>query len=60
MSGRAGGSARPGFSTRGLGGACHEGYFSCFSRELDASGRLVRVAEPVFDAEAVYHSDPSR
>jgi phosphoribosyl-AMP cyclohydrolase len=39
---------------RQVGGACHEGYRSCFFRRLDAEGRLERVAEPVFSAERVY------
>jgi phosphoribosyl-AMP cyclohydrolase len=38
---------------RQVGGACHEGYLSCFSRELRA-GDLVRIAEAVFDPERVY------
>ncbi|MDX2039063.1 MAG: phosphoribosyl-AMP cyclohydrolase [Isosphaeraceae bacterium] len=38
---------------RQVGGACHEGYLSCFSRELRA-GDLVRIAEAVFDPEHVY------
>jgi len=35
------------------GAACHEGYKSCFFRELTA-GELVVVAEKVFDPNAVY------
>jgi phosphoribosyl-AMP cyclohydrolase len=37
-----------------VGGACHEGYRSCFARRLDPDGRLTRTAERVFDPEAAY------
>ena len=36
------------------GGACHEGYYSCFFRRLDDDGGWQVVAEKVFDPEAVY------
>jgi phosphoribosyl-AMP cyclohydrolase len=36
------------------GAACHEGYPSCFFRELDA-GELRVVGERVFDPKAVYN-----
>jgi phosphoribosyl-AMP cyclohydrolase len=39
---------------RQVGGACHEGYRSCFSRRVGPGGRLERAAEPVFSPEAVY------
>src|SRR5207237_994590 len=39
---------------RQVGGACHEGYRSCFFRAVDAAGRLEVIAEPVFEAEQVY------
>lgn len=39
---------------RQVGGACHEGYRSCFSRRVASDGRLELVAQPVFEAEAVY------
>jgi phosphoribosyl-AMP cyclohydrolase len=45
---------------RQVGGACHEGYRSCFFREVDASGGLRAIAEPVFDAECVYKATPAR
>ncbi|HEY2154906.1 MAG TPA: phosphoribosyl-AMP cyclohydrolase [Isosphaeraceae bacterium] len=45
---------------RQVGGACHEGYRSCFYREVDGEGGLRAVAEPVFDAERVYHAPPAR
>jgi phosphoribosyl-AMP cyclohydrolase len=38
---------------RQVGGACHEGYRSCFFRRLGAEGWEVD-ARPVFDAAAVY------
>ncbi len=42
---------------RQVGGACHEGYRSCFFRKVDPEGRLEIVARPVFDAGAVYRHD---
>ncbi|HMB06917.1 MAG TPA: phosphoribosyl-AMP cyclohydrolase [Isosphaeraceae bacterium] len=39
---------------RQVGGACHEGYRSCFFRRVDAGGRLEIIAEPIFEAEQVY------
>jgi phosphoribosyl-AMP cyclohydrolase len=39
---------------RQVGGACHEGYRSCFFRRLGDSGHLESVAVPVFDAASVY------
>jgi phosphoribosyl-AMP cyclohydrolase len=36
------------------GGACHEGYTSCFFRHLEADGSLQVVGERVFDPKAVY------
>ena len=39
---------------RQVGGACHDGYFSCFSREAEASGHWKRITTPVFDASKVY------
>jgi phosphoribosyl-AMP cyclohydrolase len=41
-------------NARQVGGACHEGYRSCFFRRLDESGRLQIAARPVFDADSVY------
>jgi phosphoribosyl-AMP cyclohydrolase len=38
---------------RQVGGACHEGYRSCFFRRVGADGWEV-AARPVFDAAAVY------
>ena len=35
-------------------GVCHEGYRSCFFRELHADGTTSVIAEPVFSAEQVY------
>jgi phosphoribosyl-AMP cyclohydrolase len=43
---------------RQVGGACHEGYRSCFFRRLDDAGRLEIAARPVFDATAVYGAAP--
>jgi phosphoribosyl-AMP cyclohydrolase len=39
---------------RQVGGACHEGYRSCFFRRVGDRGRLELASEPVFDARAVY------
>ena len=37
------------------GGACHEGYYSCFFRKIqENSGNLEQVKEKVFDPENVY------
>lgn len=36
------------------GAACHAGYASCFYREVDGTGQLRVVAEPVFDPKQVY------
>ena len=37
-----------------IGGACHEGYRSCFSREL-RDGKVSRCSELVFDPKEVYN-----
>jgi phosphoribosyl-AMP cyclohydrolase len=39
---------------RQVGGACHEGYRSCFFRHVGDGGNLEVVALPVFDAGSVY------
>lgn len=39
---------------RQIGGACHEGYRSCFFRQLTEDGRLTITSRPVFDAGSVY------
>ena len=36
------------------GGACHEGYYSCFFRRLGEDGEWQVVAEKVFDPQQVY------
>jgi phosphoribosyl-AMP cyclohydrolase len=41
---------------RQIGGACHEGYRSCFFRRVSATGDLEVMSKPIFDAEAVYGS----
>ena len=47
---------------RQQGGACHEGYHSCFFRRVNEAGTLEVVETPIFDAETVYAQDrePSR
>lgn len=39
---------------RQVGGACHEGYRSCFFRRLNADGSLEITASPVFEKTSVY------
>lgn len=39
---------------RQVGGACHEGYRSCFFRRVHADGTLEILGVPVFDAGKVY------
>lgn len=39
---------------RQVGGACHEGYRTCFFRRVDANGRLESQGETLFDPNAVY------
>jgi phosphoribosyl-AMP cyclohydrolase len=41
---------------RQVGGACHEGYRSCFFRRVGDGGKLFLEAQPVFDTGAVYGS----
>jgi phosphoribosyl-AMP cyclohydrolase len=36
------------------GGACHEGYRSCFFREIGKDGSVRVIAEKVFDPKSVY------
>jgi phosphoribosyl-AMP cyclohydrolase len=47
---------------RQQGGACHEGYHSCFYRRVNEAGALEVVETPIFDAKTVYPPDrgPSR
>jgi phosphoribosyl-AMP cyclohydrolase len=47
---------------RQQGGACHEGYHTCFFRRMNEAGELEVVEPPVFDVETVYGRDqePSR
>jgi phosphoribosyl-AMP cyclohydrolase len=39
---------------RQVGGACHEGYRSCFWRRVDERGDLEAVGSPVFEPDRVY------
>ncbi len=39
---------------RQVGGACHEGYRSCFFRRVNADGTVETTSGPVFSAEDVY------
>jgi phosphoribosyl-AMP cyclohydrolase len=45
---------------RQVGGACHEGYRTCFFREVDQAGSLQDVASRVFDPGAVYRAAEAR
>jgi phosphoribosyl-AMP cyclohydrolase len=42
---------------RQQGGACHEGYHSCFFRRLNQTGALEVVETPIFNAEDAYTAD---
>jgi phosphoribosyl-AMP cyclohydrolase len=42
---------------RQVGGACHEGFRSCFFRRVDPTGQLAVEAQTVFDPTRVYQSD---
>ena len=39
-----------------MGGACHNGFFSCFYRELDKNQDWHEITQPVFKPESVYKS----
>ncbi|WP_250846670.1 phosphoribosyl-AMP cyclohydrolase [Aquisphaera insulae] len=41
-------------SVRQVGGACHEGYRTCFFRRVNEHGELENTEEPVFDSRNVY------
>jgi phosphoribosyl-AMP cyclohydrolase len=41
-------------------GVCHEGYRSCFFRQIIANGEAKVVEERVFDPKAVYGSAPGK
>ncbi|RUL85538.1 phosphoribosyl-AMP cyclohydrolase [Tautonia sociabilis] len=41
---------------RQVGGACHEGYRSCFFRRVAPDGQLEATGAPVFDPSAIYGS----
>jgi phosphoribosyl-AMP cyclohydrolase len=43
---------------RQIGGACHEGYRSCFFRQVNDRGGLDVIAEPIFDPSTVYGAGP--
>lgn len=45
---------------RQVGGACHEGYRSCFYRRLGADGKLATVAERVFEPGSIYGAASNR
>jgi phosphoribosyl-AMP cyclohydrolase len=41
---------------RQVGGACHEGFLTCFWRRVDADGQLEITESPVFEPGQVYGS----
>jgi phosphoribosyl-AMP cyclohydrolase len=41
-------------------GVCHEGYRSCFFREVSSAGEFKVIAERKFDPNAVYGKDSQR
>ena len=43
---------------RQVGGACHEGYRSCFFRRLHQDGTLEIIDSPVFEKTSVYGNQP--
>jgi len=47
-------------TVRQIGGACHEGYRSCFFRTVRNDGRLEVVGDRVFDPKRVYESASQR
>jgi phosphoribosyl-AMP cyclohydrolase len=44
---------------RQVGGACHEGFRSCFFRRVGHDGRLELAFKPIFDPSAVYGEVPA-
>lgn len=42
------------FEVEQVKAACHEGYFSCYFRELDKDGNLIITAGRIFDPKDVY------
>lgn len=42
------------FKVRQVKAACHEGYFSCYFRKVDKSGKVKIVGRRIFDPRKVY------
>ena len=42
------------YKVKQKGGACHEGYRSCFFRRVEEKGKLEIVGEKVFDPKETY------
>ncbi|NLK50950.1 MAG: bifunctional phosphoribosyl-AMP cyclohydrolase/phosphoribosyl-ATP diphosphatase HisIE [Syntrophomonadaceae bacterium] len=40
-----------------VGPACHEGYISCFFREINSQGEMRTIAQKVFDPDQVYREE---
>ena len=47
-------------AARQVGGACHEGYRSCFWRRVDGDGGVIADAERVFEPGDVYKSSHNK
>lgn len=45
---------------RQIGGACHEGFFTCFFRRIEPDGTLTVTETRAFQPEDVYPADPGR
>jgi len=42
------------FEVEQMKAACHEGYFSCYFRQIDSDGKINITAERIFDPKQVY------
>jgi len=42
------------FEVEQVKAGCHEGYFSCYFREVDKNGNITVTAERIFDPKKVY------
>ncbi|MBI5143900.1 MAG: phosphoribosyl-AMP cyclohydrolase [Candidatus Omnitrophica bacterium] len=43
------------FKVRQVKAACHKGYFSCYFRKIDRSGRVKVVEKRIFDPKKIYN-----
>lgn len=42
------------FEVEQVKAACHEGYFTCYFREIDKEGNIIITSERIFDPKDVY------